>query len=119
MTASRSFSRMPGPESETRTMASFLRGTKVSSTDPPAGVNFTALSTRLATASRSRSRLPRTVASRLDTTRRVICFSCAIGSYKSPTSVMRSGSATLLGASKRPPCSISAIRKSLVMIVND
>ena len=42
---------MPGPVSLTRMTLSPSRRSKASATRPPAGVNFTALSTRLATAS--------------------------------------------------------------------
>jgi len=80
VTASRSISVMPRPVSFTRITVSPSRRSKASSTRPPAGVNFTALSTRLATASNRRSRSPCTVASSAASTQRVIRLSSAIGS---------------------------------------
>ena len=78
-----------------------------------------ALSTRLATASSSRSRSPRTSSVADVPTLSAICLSSAIGSYMSQTSRSISPSATLPNAADRRLFSISARRNSAVTIDSD
>src|ERR1700737_4088368 len=110
---------MPEPVSLTRTMFSPLPRNNPISTCPPAGVNLTALSTRLANASISKSRSPWALNSCGQWTRRAIPLSSAIGSYMSPTSRTRSASATLPKPANLWLFSISASRKIAVMIDSD